>query len=303
MKNSLCVGARNIGVNPKVNNLIRGYESSKHDILWILDSNIQVAVDCLSRSVHELCKTGVGLIHHLPCGLRPNTTGSQLEMTFLNTAHAKMYIAINSLGISSCVVGKSNLFRKSQLNRKGGLISFGKFMSEDNIIGQALWDQNLSHRITCDLAYQSLGSLSISEYIKRRARWTRIRKYAVPAATILEAFSESISCGICGSIAFYYFFGLSPYIFFGIHMALWFISDYAVYSTLYPKSSLLAPFPTFLVSWTFRELTAIYIYMYAVAGSTVEWRGKTYKLNRDGTVFVSKAKSTSTLDELVNKLM
>lgn len=33
-----------------------------------------------------------------------------------------------------------------------------------------------------------------------------------------------------------------------------------------------------------RELSAIHVYLYAIGGSTVEWRGTIYKLNGDGTV-------------------
>ena len=32
-----------------------------------------------------------------------------------------------------------------------------------------------------------------------------------------------------------------------------------------------------------RELSAIHVYLYAIGGSTVEWRGTIYKLNGDGT--------------------
>lgn len=43
--------------------------------------------------------------------------GSFVEAAFLGGNHAKMYMAINSLAIDSCVVGKSNLWRKSDLQR------------------------------------------------------------------------------------------------------------------------------------------------------------------------------------------
>lgn len=42
--------------------------------------------------------------------------------------------------------------------------------------------------------------------------------------------------------------------------------------------------PAFWTAWLFRELTAFPLYCYAMAGSAVEWRGKSYKLKPDGTV-------------------
>ena len=46
----------------------------------------------------------------------PSTLGSRLEETFLSSAHAKMYIAINSLSIAPCINGKSNMFRRAHLD-------------------------------------------------------------------------------------------------------------------------------------------------------------------------------------------
>lgn len=43
--------------------------------------------------------------------------GSFVEAIFLGCNHAKMYLAINRLAVESCVVGKSNLWRKSDLQK------------------------------------------------------------------------------------------------------------------------------------------------------------------------------------------
>ena len=45
----LIPGSKQIGVNPKINNLIQGYDQAQHDIIWIIDSNIHVTPDTLTR--------------------------------------------------------------------------------------------------------------------------------------------------------------------------------------------------------------------------------------------------------------
>ncbi|KAJ3044295.1 hypothetical protein HDV00_002615 [Rhizophlyctis rosea] len=113
-----------------------------------------------------------------------------------------MYSTINKAAVASCIIGKSNMFRRSSLTAVGGLRYFGKYMCEDNIIGEYLWKEGWRHRLTSDLAYQTLGdSLSLWAYIQRRARWIRIRKYTVTAATLAEPFSESIVSGLWASWA------------------------------------------------------------------------------------------------------
>ena len=47
--------------------------------------------------------------------LPADSWGSHVERAFLSTNHAKMYLAINAVAVDSCVMGKSNMYRKSDL--------------------------------------------------------------------------------------------------------------------------------------------------------------------------------------------
>ncbi|KAJ3236886.1 hypothetical protein HDU81_010251 [Chytriomyces hyalinus] len=232
------------------------YNAATHDIIWILDSNISVTPNTLGRAVDCLNQPNVGLVHHIPIGIRPESLGPAVEQVFLNACHAKLYTMINKLRLTSCVIGKSNMFRKTFLERIGGLAHYGKFMSEDNIIGQSMWDQGWRHEIPADVVYQPLGNLSLSDFLKRRARWTRIRKFTILVGTLVEPFSE---CFLNGLID----------VAFGIVIDGGMVTD---------------NFARFLVAWILREVTALPVYLYAYAGSHVEWRGKPFKLKSDGTV-------------------
>lgn len=278
--------------------MIRGYNAAKYDIIWILDSNVYVNPGCMGRSVNALMTPGIGLVHHLPCGVRAQTYGSRLEEAFLNTAHSKMYITINKVAVASCIIGKSNMFRKSDLAHLGGLEYYGKFMSEDNIMGVGLWEKGLRHSMTTDLAYQTLGSLSVPDYFKRRARWIRIRKYTVVAATLFEPFTESILNGLLAAWAISRFLGTSIPLFLVVHYSVWIASDWMIVTTLDPATRQ-EPM-RFLRAWVVRELCALPLWLYAMAGSTVEWRGKSFWLNRDGTVTVARP---NTLRKLLHKWM
>jgi len=271
-------------VNPKINNMIRPYESAKNDIIWILDSNIYVDFGCLGRSVDKLCQPGVGLVHHLPFAVRPDTFGSELEMMFMDTVHAKMYLAINAIGPDSCVVGKSNLYRKSDIESVGGLAQFGKYMAEDNLIARALWRKGYKHEMTSDLAYQPLGSMATVDYFLRRSRWTRIRKYTVTAATVVEPFTESILCGICASYGFNLLWNIHPLNFLACHIIVWFMIDLKLFQILSRKRVDLESLRSFIMAWALREITALPLYVYSVLGNTVDWRDGTYYLMRDSTV-------------------
>lgn len=281
------------GINPKINNLIKSYDSAQHDILWVLDSNVQVHPDALARSVDAILQPKVGLVHHLPLATNPSSYGAEVEQVFLDTNHAKMYIAINFVAVASCIMGKSNLWRKSDLEKAGGLRQFAQYMAEDNIIAEALWAQGLKHVMTCDTANQSLGSLSPKDYCLRRSRWVRVRKYIVTAATLVEPITESIVCGLMGAFGYSSRFGVSFGLFFLIHWFCWFLCDYTLYHT-FLGSAQLKPQPifNFARAWFSREILALPLYVYAMVGDKIVWRGELYELQRDGTgVKVSKKDS------------
>ncbi|KAJ3029477.1 UNVERIFIED_CONTAM: hypothetical protein HDU68_012057 [Siphonaria sp. JEL0065] len=301
----LVVGESHFGVNPKVNNLLTSYSIAKHEIVWILDSNIYVKPDTLGRAVDCLMQPNVGLVHHIPIGVRPESFGTAVEQVYLNTCHAKIYTMVNKLKLGSCVIGKSNMFRKSELDHVGGLAYFGKFMSEDNIMGRSIWDQKRLHVIPADVVYQPLGKSGLTDYFKRRARWTRMRKFMDIAAVMLEPFTECLLNGVVSSYAFSYFFGIPRLSFFVGHVLCWFLSDLLLGLAI-EKSMVTDNFLRFVAAWIMREISTLPVHLHACAGSSVEWRGAPFRLQPDGTVAPSEKKASrglSLVGALLNKLV
>lgn len=210
-------GQEIVGVNPKINNLIRAYRAASYDLIWVLDSNVLTSETCLSRSVplfnpassssssalNGSSARPIGLVHHLPFAIYPDTLiGSRVEQVYLCSTHAKMYLAINRVAVASCVTGKSCLYRKSDLARasalkrergklplpppglagtdEAGLAAFGQYLGEDNEIGVAIWEElGMRHAMGVEVAGNAVGSMTFTKYFRRRVRWIRVRKYMV----------------------------------------------------------------------------------------------------------------------------
>lgn len=124
----IVVDDRNVGVNPKINNLMTPVEQAGYDLLWVIDATISIAPGALGRSLDAFLgissgagasswdaadleatplieddvrspprEGDVGLVHHVPFAVvYQRTWGSLIEQAFLNTTHAKMYLAIVS---------------------------------------------------------------------------------------------------------------------------------------------------------------------------------------------------------------
>ena len=238
----------------------------------------------------------VGLVHHVPYAVvYQKTWGSLIEQAFLNTTHAKMYLAINRLAIDSCVVGKANMYSRSNIDALStpspslkalpdpprGLRGFAPFLAEDNMIALSLWHElGLRHAMTSDVALDFLGALSIWDYVQRRTRWIRVRKRMTPILVVLlEPFTESVLCGFCGSWSLHRLFGFPRMVTFGLHMILWFMVDLQVDYALRRnvKGSRLS-----ILAWILREVMTLPIWVYGICGSEVRWRGRRYRVLASG---------------------
>lgn len=206
----------------------------------------------------------------------------------------------NNVAIESCVVGKSNMYSRaniaslttpsptlrSQPDPPKGLAGFGPFMAEDNMIGLSLWHElGLKHAMTGDVALDFLGSMKVRGYIDRRARWIRVRKMMTLPATLMEPFTESIVAGIYGSWALHRLLGIWQPLAFVLNMALWLAVDLSVRRNLTTNVRHIGPRTStaaFITAWAARELLALPIWLYAMLGSTVMWRGHAYRILASG---------------------
>ncbi|KAF9652004.1 glycosyltransferase family 21 protein [Thelephora ganbajun] len=320
------IGEEVVGVNPKVNNLIRPYREAKHDILWVLDSNVTISPGALARAVDILTTTPgsgkkISLVHHVPFAtVSTPTLGAKVEEAFLNTTHAKMYIAINTLALDSCVMGKSNLYRRSDVDRldgslkphtgdtpnpsaERGLRAFGKYLAEDNMIASGIWHElGLRHDLSCDVAHNAIGDMSLKDYILRRIRWIRVRKHMVLSATLLEPLTESIALGTIAALSVRSLFDISYLFFLSCHFSAWLFVDLDVYCSIAGHPPPQGSRTSFFVAWMVRELLAFPIWLYAVVGNQVMWRGKKYKMLRNGEVEAVKPSAISGLESALTWL-
>lgn len=275
-----------------------------------------------------------------------NRYGGRLEELFLSSAHAKMYVAINMVAVAPCIVGKSNMFRRSHLDHltsqrarlenpqddydptpNTGIDYFSRNICEDHLIGDMLWKSKVpsslpnfprrmrNHGLVLgDLAIQPVSGMTVANYIARRVRWLRVRKFTVPTATLVEPGTESFLCSAYGA------FGLttcqSTRVTFGntwtwfclwwlVSITVWAAVDWTVYLLLHSGRTIEAaedgadipefatpldqslfqarrPFKTWLYAWLGREALALPIWTWAIwGGASVTWRDRRFWVGFD----------------------
>ncbi|KAF2497065.1 ceramide glucosyltransferase [Lophium mytilinum] len=299
------------------------------------DGSLHVAsTSTASTDLRNPTDSHSGLQHILQTG------GGRLEELFMSSSHAKFYTAINTVLIAPCIVGKSNMFRRSHLAaltssnpaRAPGIDFFSDNICEDHLIGDALWKKPQPFELEAppkggkrekwgkhalvfgDIAFQPMSSMSVREYIARRVRWLRVRKFTVALATLVEPGTESILCSLYGAFAvktlpfFRDWFGISPswtsfWTFFALSVGVWATVDWTLYRRLHSAKSIeldsetpdfarpprrarwggtRRPFREWLAAWIGREVLAFPIWAWAIFGGvSVEWRGKRFWVGLD----------------------
>jgi ceramide glucosyltransferase len=266
------------------------------------------------------------------------TSGGRLEEMFMASSHAKFYTAINTVSIAPCIVGKSNMFRRSHLNYltsgaspySPGIDFFSENICEDHLIGDLLWRKQVEEEkagqkfykhglVFGDLAIQPMAGMSVREYIARRVRWLRVRKWTVTLATLVEPGVEPLLCSAYGAFSattlpwFHVKFGIpQTWLAFGLLWLLsvtaWMSVDTLVYAKLHSGASIeldedtpsfarplghpRRPFSEWIFAWLGRELLALPIWSWAcLGGTTVMWRGKKFHVNMNMRVVEIRDKS------------
>ncbi|KAF2673041.1 ceramide glucosyltransferase [Microthyrium microscopicum] len=278
-----------MGPNPKIRSMSRAYREAKGDIVWIADCNVWTNKGTCGRMVDTLCGFGGKrpnkFVHQLPLVVDQSpsgtghgqgsylwqTLGGRYEEAWFSAAHGKFYTAINTVLVAPCIVGKSNMFRRSHLNaltKDQGIDFFSHNICEDHLIGDLLWKQPIppsvvklqdpsasrkpwgNHALDFgDLAVQPVAGMSVSEFFHRRVRWLRVRKFTVLLATLVEPGTESILCSLYGAYAIStmpYFLNewnipptwLTFLLFFTTSVSIWALHDWVLYCHMQAGSSI-----------------------------------------------------------------
>ncbi|XP_046356915.1 ceramide glucosyltransferase-like [Haliotis cracherodii] len=275
----LFIGGRKIGINPKINNMILGYEAAKHDLILISDSGLKMGEDTLLDMV-LLMTEKTGLVHQMPYICDRKGFSSHIEKVYFGTQHAKMYLCANGLGIN-CTTGMSCLFRKEVLEEAGGMNHLGQYLAEDYMMAQAFIDRGWKVRISSQAAQQNSGMYSIPHFHARLIRWTKLRISTVPSTIVMEPIFQCMFLGGMASWAVSYLFDWTALVFFLIHILVWFLGDYILIKVVQRGPLPFSKFE-FVVGWLMNELVSPYLIFQAHWNPAVTWRSQKYRIRWGG---------------------
>lgn len=261
----LLIGRDRPTANPKLNNLVKGWSAAKHEHIILADSNVLMPRDYIER-LFAAWRPDTGLVCSPPVGAMPRGFWAELETAFLNTYQAKWQLAADSIGLGFAQ-GKSMLWRRSDLERCGGLVALGRDAAEDAAATKVVRSQGLRVRLVDQPFDQALGPRTAEQVWSRQLRWARLRRATFAAYFIPELFSGSVF-PLAATFLVAPSLGLDPLNATLMLAAGWFGLEFLLARVAGWHLTWVSP-----VAWLVRDLLLPLLWCAAWLGNGFTWRG------------------------------
>jgi ceramide glucosyltransferase len=265
----LVVSEKILGANVKVSNLAQMLTEARYGLLIVNDSDIRVEPDYLHSVTAALSDPQVGMVTCLYRGVAGPTLGSRIEALGISTDFCPSVLAARQLeGGIQFGLGSTLAFRRAELEKIGGFISFVDYLADDYELGKRIAGLGLTVKLSEVVVETFLPSYRWREFFAHQLRWARgVRDARVG--------------GYLGLIVtFGFFWALVGLV--ASRGAFWAWSGVAL-TLLLRFAIALVVGRRVLQAWLipFRDLTAVVVWVASLGGHTVTWRGDRFKL-KDG---------------------
>lgn len=261
----LMIGDDPISINPKLNNLVKGWRAARHEWILMADSNVLLPADYLARLVARWAEDGTGLVCSPPTGFLPESFAAELECAFLNTHQARWQIAADAVGFGFAQ-GKTMLWRRQDLDAAGGIAALARIPAEDAAATKLTRASGRSVRLIDQTAAQPLGRRSVAEVWHRQLRWARLRRATFPAIFLPELLAGGFLP--LAAAAYLTIAGVLPLAGFLLLFAAWYGAEIALARLAgWPLSTRTA------AALVLRDLLFPAVWIMAWTGNRFVWRG------------------------------
>jgi ceramide glucosyltransferase len=267
----------NAGLNPKVNNLIPAYRIAKFGHILISDSNIMVSRNYLQDIVQHMEDPEVGLVSNMIKGTGGRTLGSVFENLHMNSFVMGSVCFLDKFLKMPCVVGKSMLMKKQDLDAIGGFKAVKDVLAEDYLIGKKMHEKGKKVILSGHVIKNVNEYWDIKKFINRHTRWGKLRWKIGGIRYFSELFSNAV------------FMSFLPILlwepsritvtFAACVSSIKILGDLYIGRKIKPKMNCLLYFLS-----PVKDLVIGLIWFAPVVSTTVVWRGNRYIIGKDSVL-------------------
>ena len=163
------------GINPKVSNLAGGLLAAEHDLILQTDANVRLRPGYLEAVVREFHARGAGLLGSLIAGAGEHSLGALLDNIQITTFTTPGICLADELVGIPCVIGKSIMYRRGELESLGGLQLVKDVLAEDYVLGE-LYARAGKSVVLSRLIVDNINvATPVRRFLARHSRWLKMR--------------------------------------------------------------------------------------------------------------------------------
>ena len=261
------------GGNPKVANLIDMMPAARHDVLVVCDSDMRVAPDYLRSVIATLARPGTGVATCLYVGRADGTLWGRLGAMGINHGFLPSVMVAQAIGRKDGCFGATIALRRDTLEKIGGFESLREQLADDYLLGEAVRATGLSIGLAPALPQSIVHEPDLATMLAHEVRWGRtlasIDRPGYVASVVTLAVPVALVALVVGG-------GAWP-----VLVALVVAGIGRMWAVRAEEASLgLEKQPPWLV--LVRDLLSFAVQAIALAGRTVHWRGRRFRIARHG---------------------
>jgi ceramide glucosyltransferase len=262
------------GVNPKVSNLAGGLRFAEHDLVLQTDANVRIRPGYLQAVVREYASTGAALLGSLIAGTGERSLGAVLDNIQLTTFTTPGICLAQELIGLPCVIGKSIVYRRSELDALGGFARVKDVLAEDYVLGQAYLQAGKRVLLSRLVVDNVNVDATLLRFLGRHSRWLKMRVVVHVGGFAADLLSNATFFVVLAAALSGFepeLVGLGALV---IAYKMW--VDARLIKRLRGRS--LAA--RHLLCMPLRDLLLPCVWFYAAFSRTTEWRGERFQLSR-----------------------
>ncbi len=258
--------------NGKVARLAELAAEARYPLLVINDSDVRVPPDYLRCAVAPLADARVGLATCLYRAAGDNFA-TRWEALGVATEFAPSVMVARLIGMGGFALGSTMALRASVLRESGGFAALRDYLADDYQLGLRV--ARLGYRVVFarTVVETRLGGKSWGDVWRHQLRWSRTIRVSRTAGYFGYLVTHATLWGLAAIAAGAWKIGAAA-------LVLRLAAGLAIGWGVLGDRTVLTRFPLI----PFRDLWGFAVWLWGLAGGTVEWRGQRLKLSRDGKI-------------------
>jgi ceramide glucosyltransferase len=256
--------------NAKVFSLDRMLAAAAHDLIVMSDSDTRVTPTLLRTVTAEFQNPRVG-IATCPYRAMPGPSiWSRLEVTGMNTDFMAGILVARMIEGMQFAVGPTIVARRPALESIGGFNRLKDYLAEDFVMGKFAAEAGYEVILSSYVIEHHIGGSGLRQNVAHRLRWARSTRRSRPLGYLGQLFTMPLPLALL-------VWAWSP--------AWWPVGVLALLLRVLAAYLVSARVLKAKLSWLLlpvEDMAAFCFWIAGLFGNTILWRGRRYRLHRDG---------------------